>query len=302
MMGDVSGAFACKTARRRRVEVRGLELHLLEWGSAARPASCCSTGEPPTPTGSTPSPPLPAERPSRRRPRPARPRGERVGSPARVRDRGLRGRHRRRPRPPWVELGGPRRTLDGRPQRDRLRGVASRSGPGSGHRRLTPGDPSRAARPDEGARGPARPPASDDRGGRGRFPAPAARDERGSRPARPPGARERRVAGRCRQPRFDPACYAARVPVDGWPLLPRITAPTLVVRGERSPILPRLMAERLCAELPDARLVEIEDAYHHLVLDRPEAVRPRAPRLPGWPRWLRAWAAGAAASGRPVAS
>ena len=31
--------------------------------------------------------------------------------------------------------------------------------------------------------------------------------------------------------RFDPACYAARVPVDGWPLLPRITAPTLVVRG-----------------------------------------------------------------------
>jgi pimeloyl-ACP methyl ester carboxylesterase len=71
--------------------------------------------------------------------------------------------------------------------------------------------------------------------------------------------------------RFDPACYAARVPVDGWPLLRRITAPTLVVRGERSPILPRPMAERLCAELPAARLVEIHDAHHHLVLDRPEA-------------------------------
>ena len=71
--------------------------------------------------------------------------------------------------------------------------------------------------------------------------------------------------------RFDPACYAARVPVDGWPLLPRITAPTLVVRGERSPILPRPMAERLRAELPGARLVEIRDAYHHLVLDRPDA-------------------------------
>jgi len=71
--------------------------------------------------------------------------------------------------------------------------------------------------------------------------------------------------------RFDPACYAARVPVDGWPLLTRIAAPTLVVRGERSPILPRPMAERLVAELSGARLVEIPDTYHHLVLDRPDA-------------------------------
>ena len=69
--------------------------------------------------------------------------------------------------------------------------------------------------------------------------------------------------------RFDPACYAAREPVDGWPLLSRITAPTLVLRGERSPILPRPMAERLRAEVTGARLVEIPDAYHHLVLDRP---------------------------------
>ena len=68
------------------------------------------------------------------------------------------------------------------------------------------------------------------------------------------------------------------MPVDGWPLLPRIAAPTLVVRGERSPILPRPMAERLRAELPDARLVEIRDAYHHLVLDRPDAFVARAAR------------------------
>ncbi len=71
--------------------------------------------------------------------------------------------------------------------------------------------------------------------------------------------------------RFDPECYAARVPADGWLLVPRIVAPTLVVRGERSPILTRPMAERLRAELPGARLVEIPDAYHHLVLDRPDA-------------------------------
>ncbi len=71
--------------------------------------------------------------------------------------------------------------------------------------------------------------------------------------------------------RFDPACYAARVPADGWQLVPRISAPTLVVRGELSPILTRPMAERLRAEISGARLVEIPGAYHHLVLDRPEA-------------------------------
>jgi pimeloyl-ACP methyl ester carboxylesterase len=70
-------------------------------------------------------------------------------------------------------------------------------------------------------------------------------------------------------PRFDPACYAARKPTDAWPLLPRIAAPTLVVRGERSPILPREMAERVCADVRGARLVEIAEAYHHLLLDRP---------------------------------
>ena len=71
--------------------------------------------------------------------------------------------------------------------------------------------------------------------------------------------------------RFDPACYGSRVPADGWQLVPRISAPTLVVRGELSPILTRPMAERLRAEIAGARLVEIPGAYHHLVLDRPEA-------------------------------
>ncbi len=69
--------------------------------------------------------------------------------------------------------------------------------------------------------------------------------------------------------RFDPACYGARQPVDCWPLLPRITAPTLVVRGEHSPILPREMAERMHEAIPDASVVEIPGAHHHLVLDAP---------------------------------
>jgi len=71
--------------------------------------------------------------------------------------------------------------------------------------------------------------------------------------------------------RFDPACYAARRPVDAWPLLSRITAPTLVVRGEHSPIMTREIADRMRAAIPRARVVEIAGAYHHLVLDAPDA-------------------------------
>jgi pimeloyl-ACP methyl ester carboxylesterase len=101
--------------------------------------------------------------------------------------------------------------------------------------------------------------------------------------------------------RFDPACYAARLPVDGWPLLARITAPTLVVRGERSPILPRPMAERLVAELATARLVEIPGAYHHLVLDRPDTFVAELRRfLDGLDAGATAW--DAAASTRPGAA
>ena len=69
--------------------------------------------------------------------------------------------------------------------------------------------------------------------------------------------------------RFDPATYGVRKPVDGWMLAGGITAPTLLVRGEHSPILPVEMATRLEATIPNARLVEIAGAYHHLLLDRP---------------------------------
>ncbi|HEV8617177.1 MAG TPA: alpha/beta hydrolase [Methylomirabilota bacterium] len=70
--------------------------------------------------------------------------------------------------------------------------------------------------------------------------------------------------------RFDPACYAARHPADCWPLLPRITAPTLIVRGELSPILPVEMAERIRAAIPGSEIVAIPAAHHHLTLDQPE--------------------------------
>jgi pimeloyl-ACP methyl ester carboxylesterase len=71
--------------------------------------------------------------------------------------------------------------------------------------------------------------------------------------------------------RFDPACYANRQPVDCWPLVPRVTAPALIVRGELSPILPADMAARLGATIPRAEVAEIKGAYHHLTLDAPDA-------------------------------
>jgi len=71
--------------------------------------------------------------------------------------------------------------------------------------------------------------------------------------------------------RFDPACNGSRRPVDAWPLPARIVAPTLIVRGERSLVLPREMAARMRAAIPLATLVEIPGAYHHLVLDDPTA-------------------------------
>jgi pimeloyl-ACP methyl ester carboxylesterase len=59
--------------------------------------------------------------------------------------------------------------------------------------------------------------------------------------------------------------------VDGWALLPRIQAPTLLVRGGLSPIMPAEMADRMVTAIPNAKLVTIPGAYHHLVLDAPEA-------------------------------
>ena len=72
--------------------------------------------------------------------------------------------------------------------------------------------------------------------------------------------------------RFDPMCEGTRVPIVLWLLLRRIAAPTLVVRGERSIILPRPMAERMVSVIPSARLDEIPGAHHHVTLDAPDAV------------------------------
>jgi pimeloyl-ACP methyl ester carboxylesterase len=71
--------------------------------------------------------------------------------------------------------------------------------------------------------------------------------------------------------RFDPGASGSRAPVDTMPLLEHITAPTLLVRGQHSPVLPVATAAAMLERLRQARLVEIPGAYHHLVLDAPDA-------------------------------
>jgi pimeloyl-ACP methyl ester carboxylesterase len=58
--------------------------------------------------------------------------------------------------------------------------------------------------------------------------------------------------------------------VDLWAPLPRISCPTLVVRGAESDILSADVAKKMTERLPDGRLVEIEGAGHTVPADRPE--------------------------------
>lgn len=54
-----------------------------------------------------------------------------------------------------------------------------------------------------------------------------------------------------------------------WALLPRITPPTLLIRGAASDILSAETAARMVEAIPDCRLVEVEDAGHSVPLDNP---------------------------------
>ncbi|MCB9528705.1 MAG: alpha/beta fold hydrolase [Myxococcales bacterium] len=55
-------------------------------------------------------------------------------------------------------------------------------------------------------------------------------------------------------------------------IMAAITAPTLVLHGDRDPYIPREHAERMAATIPGARFELIPDAAHFLPIDAPEAV------------------------------
>jgi esterase len=70
-------------------------------------------------------------------------------------------------------------------------------------------------------------------------------------------------------PRYDflaPKCWAA---LDLWPDLPSIQCPTLLVRGELSPVLRPEMAARMVQAMPDCTFVEVSGAGHSIGLDNP---------------------------------
>lgn len=71
--------------------------------------------------------------------------------------------------------------------------------------------------------------------------------------------------------KFDPRWFG--VAARPAPSLDRVECETLVIRGGESALLTSEAAMQLIGELPDARLVEIEQAGHHVQLDQPEAVR-----------------------------
>lgn len=54
-----------------------------------------------------------------------------------------------------------------------------------------------------------------------------------------------------------------------WTQLPAIDVDALIMRGEHSPAMPPPLMEKVAAELPRGRAVEIAGAHHHVSLDKP---------------------------------
>ena len=51
--------------------------------------------------------------------------------------------------------------------------------------------------------------------------------------------------------------------------LEQVTCPTLIIHGERSRLFTAPEAEQIASRFPNAKVVELADTYHHLMLDRP---------------------------------
>ena len=78
--------------------------------------------------------------------------------------------------------------------------------------------------------------------------------------------------------RFDKALRAGGrpprpEPEAAWALLPRITCPTLLVRGAESDVLAAETAERMVRAIPNCRLVEVPESGHSVPLDNPNGFR-----------------------------
>jgi len=72
--------------------------------------------------------------------------------------------------------------------------------------------------------------------------------------------------------KFDPRWFG--VPPRGRPDLGDIRCPTLLLRGEESALLTHQGALEIVSAIPDAQLMEIAGAGHHVHIDRPALVLP----------------------------
>jgi 3-oxoadipate enol-lactonase len=68
------------------------------------------------------------------------------------------------------------------------------------------------------------------------------------------------------------ACCAAIAAMDLRPLLPRITAPTLVLAGAQDPATPPAHGAEIARAVPGARLVVLDNAAHLASIEQPAAV------------------------------
>jgi pimeloyl-ACP methyl ester carboxylesterase len=60
---------------------------------------------------------------------------------------------------------------------------------------------------------------------------------------------------------------------DAWEYLPRISVPTLILRGADSTLLTGPVARRMQEQVPGSRLIELENAGHWVHLEQPDAFR-----------------------------
>lgn len=58
--------------------------------------------------------------------------------------------------------------------------------------------------------------------------------------------------------------------VSPWHFLPAVKAPTLIIRGQESSMMPHDGALEMARMVANGRFAEIEAAYHHLFLDHPD--------------------------------
>lgn len=74
--------------------------------------------------------------------------------------------------------------------------------------------------------------------------------------------------------RYDKALRTNRLPRpdagDAWAMLPRIKAPTLLIRGELSDVLDPAVADRMLQEIPDCKFALVPGSGHSIPLESPK--------------------------------